>query len=391
MSQKNEAPILILSLLITLGALGGVTWWLMKNPSFQAMLNPGSNTGSSTSSSSTSTSNSTSGNLPAAPSSQASNPSQSSPNSNSQTTGSQATAANTTQNNSQNFDDIQAPAGVFTYGGSTTWAPIRGVVDPVIGQEQSQFQLRYTQHPTKPPGSSTGISRLLDNQLVFSQSSRALKAQEYQEAENKGFKLAEIPVAIDGIAIAVHPDLNISGLTVSQIREIYLGKITNWSEVGGPDLLIQAYSRRLEDGGTVEFFVDNILGGEDFSFTVEFIPTTTQALRAVATNPGGIYYASAPEVVGQCTIQPLPIGLKPDELVPPYQEPRVPPENCPNQRDQLNAAAFQSGTYPITRQLFVIVKQNGQAEQQAGEAYANLLLTDEGQDLIEQSGFVRIR
>jgi phosphate transport system substrate-binding protein len=45
----------------------------------------------------------------------------------------------------------------------------------------------------------------------------------------------------------------------------------------------------------------------------------------------------------------------------------------------------------LTRRLFVIVKQNGQADQQAGEAYANLLLTNQGQDLLTQAGFVRIR
>jgi phosphate transport system substrate-binding protein len=54
-------------------------------------------------------------------------------------------------------------------------------------------------------------------------------------------------------------------------------------------------------------------------------------------------------------------------------------------------AAFQNGQYPITRNLYVIVNQNGKMEQQAGEAYANLVLSPRGQVLIEQSGFVKIR
>jgi phosphate transport system substrate-binding protein len=57
----------------------------------------------------------------------------------------------------------------------------------------------------------------------------------------------------------------------------------------------------------------------------------------------------------------------------------------------LNAAAFRSGDYPITRNLFVILKENGQADQQAGEAYANWLLTPQGQELIEKAGFVRLK
>lgn len=78
-------------------------------------------------------------------------------------------------------------------------------------------------------------------------------------------------------------------------------------------------------------------------------------------------------------------------LVPPYKNPFVPSSQCPAQRNQLNADAFQNGQYPITRNLFVIVKQNGQIDQQAGEAYASLLLTPQGQELIEKAGFVRIR
>lgn len=131
--------------------------------------------------------------------------------------------------------------------------------------------------------------------------------------------------------------------------------------------------------------------GEELGSNVELVSTTTLAIRKVGDNLGGIYYASAPEIVGQCSVKPVAIGLKSDRLVPPYQEPLVPSEACPNQRNQLNNVAFQSGEYPITRRLFVIVKQNGQIDQKAGVAYANLLLTQQGQDLIERAGFTRIR
>ncbi|NJK38749.1 MAG: PstS family phosphate ABC transporter substrate-binding protein [Oscillatoriales cyanobacterium RM2_1_1] len=369
MSQKNETVPLILALLITLGLLGVAGWWLLKSSQVQQILNPGSSP------------------TPANPNNPAS------PNPNPRTSPSLPPAPiPQSSENSPAFDQVaNIPAGVFNYGGSTTWAPIRRDVDSVIQQEIPQFSLRYIEHPTKPPGSGTGIGMLLDNQLAFSQSSRSLKTEEYQVAEQRGFTLKETPVAIDGIAVAVNPTLDISGMTIAQLQDIYTGKITNWSELGGPDLLIQPYSRRIEDGGTIEFFVDNILDGEAFGANVEFIPTTTQALRQVSQNLGGIYYASAPEVVDQCTIKPLPVGSKPDQLVPPYQEPFVPPEACPAQRNQLNASAFRTGEYPITRRLFVIIKQNGQVDQQAGETYANLLLTEQGQALIEETGFVRIR
>ena len=282
------------------------------------------------------------------------------------------------------------PTGTFNYGGSTTWATIRKDVDPVLENICPQFILRYIQPVAGKPGSGTGIQMLLDNQLSFSQSSRSVKPEENATAQQKGFSLKEIPVAIDGIAIAVNPTLNIPGLTIAQLKAIYLGKITNWQEVGGPNLPITPYSRTKEAGGTVDFFVENVLEKASFGTNVSYVDTTTEALRKVASIKSGIYYASAPEVVPQCLIKSLPLGRN-DQFVPPYQEPRVPASECPGKRNQLNAQALRTGSYPITRNLFVIVKQNGQADQQAGEAYANWLLTQESQELIEKAGFVSIR
>ncbi len=197
-------------------------------------------------------------------------------------------------------------------------------------------------------------------------------------------------VAIDGLAAAVNPSLNIPGLTIDQLKLIYSGKTTNWKQLGSPDIVIKPYSRPTTAGGTVELFVQEILGGGAFGSNVEFVSTTTQALRKLACSPGGIYYASAPEVV-PCTIQPLPLDRKPSELISPYQETFAPLSQCPGRRNQLNINAFQTGQYPITRNLFVVIKQNDQIDQQAGEAYANFLLTQQGQELIAQTGFVKIR
>ncbi|MFN6463278.1 MAG: PstS family phosphate ABC transporter substrate-binding protein [Nostoc sp. DedVER02] len=283
------------------------------------------------------------------------------------------------------------PEGTFNYGGSTTWAPIRKNVDSSLQSQCPRFILRYTQPPSGQAGSGTGIRMLIDNQLAFSQSSRSVKAEENAEAQQKGFSLKEIPVGIDGIAIAVNHDLNIPGLTIAQLKDIYTGKITNWQQVGGSNLPIKVYSRSKEAGGTVEFFLENVLNKENFGVNVSYLGTTTEAVRKVAANPGGIYYASAPEIVPQCIIKSLPLGRTSSQLVPPYQEPFVPPSQCPNKRNQLNSQAFRSGVYAITRNLFVIVKQNGQTDQQAGEAYANWLLTPQSQDLIEKAGFVRIK
>ncbi|MEO0985194.1 MAG: substrate-binding domain-containing protein [Cyanobacteria bacterium J06639_14] len=360
MSGKNETPVLIASLLVTVGLLGGGYWWFTRNNTVDL------------------------GSLPEVGNSSSPN----NPPSNPANAGSDSS---NTENTGGTFADVQeVPSGLFSYGGSTTWAPVRGAIDPVIRQAHPSFELRYTDPIGVPPGSGTGINMLLEKQLAFAQSSRPLNAEERQRAESEGYSLKELPVALEGIAIAVNPSLTIEGVTIDQLRGIYLGQLTNWSQLGGPDLPIVPVSRPLE-GGTVEFFVSAVLGGAPLPGSVSTVNSTTEALRLVSSTPGSIYYASAPEVVGQCTVKPIAVGRQADQLVLPYVEPYVPPENCPAQRNQINGEALRSGNYPLTRRLFVIVREDGQPDQQAGEAYVNLLLTSQGQTLLNEAGFVAIR
>jgi phosphate transport system substrate-binding protein len=355
MSQKNETPALILSLLITAGLLGGGFWWFSQRSGFDPtkllQSNPQENRSSAP--------------VPNQP-----NPAP--------------------QPGANSFAQVQnLPSGLFSYGGSTSWAPIRLSVDSALQAARPEFRLRYVDPIGSPPSSDAGIKMLLEGQVAFAQSSRPITDQEFQQAKQRGFELKQVAVAIDGIAVAVNPSLNISGLTIDQLKSIYNGQVKNWQEVGGSNLPITPFSRAANSGGTVELFVETVLGGQPFAGTVQTVSTTTQALQRLGSTPGGIYFASAPEVVPQCTVKPLAIGRTADQLVPPYQGELV--KQCPGQRNQLNIQAFQDGSYPMTRNLFVVIKQNGQTEQQAGEAYTNLLLSEQGQEAIAKAGFVRIR
>ncbi|NEQ98943.1 MAG: PstS family phosphate ABC transporter substrate-binding protein [Cyanothece sp. SIO2G6] len=354
MTQKNELPLLIAALAVTTGIVGVGGWWLFNQ--FGGSGNPVPGLGSG------------------------------------QLSGNDSTLTTTSIDSIATFADVpDVPSGRFSYGGSTTWAPIRGDIDPLMTQAHPDFGLRYINPPIGAPGSAPGIQMLLDNQLSFTQSSRSLEADEIAAAQQKGFSLREIPVALEAVAIVVNPDLAVEGITTDQLKGIYAGQLTNWNQVGGPNLAITPYSRSAADGGTVEFFVSSVLEGTALGTNVQYVPTTTEALRAVDNTPGSIYYASAPEVVDQCSAKPIAIGVQPDQLVPLHQLPLVPQSQCPNSRNQINPEVILDGSYPFTRRLFVIVKEDGQPDQAAGQAYANLILTQQGQQLLEQSGFVRIR
>lgn len=285
----------------------------------------------------------------------------------------------------QNFKaltEVTVPAMNVKYGGSTSFAPLRNqkILDQ-IQQAHPNFKLVYTEPPSgDKPGSGSGIRMLLDGQISFAQSSRSLNDKEFKRAQDRGFNLDETPVAIDGLAIYVNPKLSVSSLTKSQVRDVFTGQITNWKDVGGPDLAINPMSRNPEDGGTPEFFIENVLEKKQFAPNVKpFTRDTTESIRKVSSTIGGVGYATASEVCNQSTVKTLSIGDKGKASV------------APCNGSQVNLPAFVQAEYPITRRLFVIIRKDGKLDEQAGVAYANLLLSDEGQMIIEQAGLAPIR
>lgn len=275
------------------------------------------------------------------------------------------------------------PAMTVRYGGSTSFAPLRSrEIEAKILQAHPDFKLVYTEPPPgEKPGSGSGIRMLIEGQLSVAQSSRALKDDEFERAKTRGFTLEQVAVAIDGIALYVNPQLSIPGLTASQVKEIFTGKITNWNQVGGPNLKIKPLSRDPKDGGTPEFFEDKVMNKEPFAGSVEpYVRDTTDSLRKVARTPGGIGYATASEVCNQDTVRPLPLAKDGSQTF-----------ISPCKGKQVNLTDFGNDAYPITRRLFVVIKRDGKLDEQAGVAYVNMLLSDEGQQLVEQAGLVPLR
>jgi len=288
---------------------------------------------------------------------------------------------------------ISIPQGQrFNPGGSTSFVPIAKPLHVEIKQAIPEFDLQKVSYP----GSVPGIQKVLQGSFTFSLSSINLRSQDFEKA--KGFSVVEIPVGIDAVAVAVNPEINIPGLTLAQLKDIYTGKIYNWNQVGGPNIKIIPYSRKQDEAGTVQYFVDTVLENTPLDpQVVKFVNTTTEGLGKVESNAGGIYYASAPELVPECGIRPLPLGLQKGNFIPPYKGDLVPSESCgdqPKKRNEINRKAFErGGDYPLTRNLFVIIKDfqvENNLDEKAGRAYANLMLTGKGQAIIQKAGFIPI-
>ncbi|ARV62069.1 hypothetical protein BZZ01_28645 [Nostocales cyanobacterium HT-58-2] len=295
---------------------------------------------------------------------------------------------NTSPNN--NSSDIQSytsmkevsnvPEGTFNFGGSLILASLVAQgTHQAINQAHPKFILRYIDPVDSQPGTGKGIEMLLNSQLSFALSGRPLEEAEYKQAIGRGFKLDQVAVAIDGLGCYTHPDISIPGLSVAQLQAIYTGKITNWKEVGGPNLPIVPFSINVKTTALLKTLLGSKVGS--VSPKVRSSRDYTVLVRDVSSTPGAIGIGAAMLVATQKTVRPV-------ALAPGDTKQYVPVVTNDN---RLNMTAFRDGTYPITRYLYVIIRRDSRADERAGVAYANLLLSKEGQQFVEKAGLVPIR
>jgi phosphate transport system substrate-binding protein len=221
---------------------------------------------------------------------------------------------------------------------------------------------------------------LLDGKLSFAHSGGALKDGDYSKAKQRGFGLKQVPVALDSLVFFTHPDISIPGLSVDQLQDIYKGKLTNWKQAGGPDLPIIPFARDPK----VANLLNELLGQDanQISSKVRLIRDYTDAIRQVSSTPGAISFGGNAPLIGQRTIRPLAVAkANSQEYVQPFIE----------DGKRINAAAIRDDSYPITRRLFVILRSDGTIDQLAGDAYANMLLSKQGQQIVEKAGLVPLR
>lgn len=140
-----------------------------------------------------------------------------------------------------------------------------------------------------PPsiGSGAGIAKVLQGTNPLARSARALSPEE------TGSGLSAMPVARIPSAIIAHPDIRIAGLSNQQLLAIFSGDITNWRDVGGPDLRIRVHTREEADS-TLSALRASMPGwkGLKISNKARAIETSTQdMIKAVIETPGAIGYA----------------------------------------------------------------------------------------------------
>ncbi|MCX7594899.1 MAG: substrate-binding domain-containing protein, partial [Fischerella sp.] len=230
------------------------------------------------------------------------------------------------------------------------------------------------------PGGKKGVAMVIDSQLSFTLYAASLDEAQYSKAQQRGFQLKQVPVALDALVVFTHPGISIPGLSVDQLQDIYQGKITNWKQVGGQDLAIVAFTRSPKASNVL----NELLGKEidQLNPNIKIVSNYTQAIRKVATTPGGISFGGSALIMGQQTVRPLAIAkANSQEYVQPFID----------NGKRMNTAAIRDSSYPLARRRFIVYRKDGTIDQLAGEAYVNMLLSKEGQQIVEKAGLVPLR
>lgn len=241
-------------------------------------------------------------------------------------------------------------SGTITLDGSTS-------MEKLVSALAESFQEAYPNVSVEPQytGSSAGIESLIAGSCDIADASRSLKDEELEEG------LVENVVAIDGIAVIVYADNSVEGLTTEQLADIYTGKITNWSEVGGADEEIVVIGRESASGTRDAF--EELLGIEEQCVYAQEIDSTGGVVAKVAQISGAIGYVSL-DVLDD-TVKALAL----DDV------------ECTEEN-------IQAGSYTLSRPFVMATMGEISEQSELVQAFFEYIESDEGQEIITSVGLI---
>ncbi len=241
-------------------------------------------------------------------------------------------------------------SGRVSVAGSTT-------VLPIASEAAAQFM---DAHPgvtvdVQGGGSSVGITQVGQGQVDIGTSSRELKPEE------SSLGLVDTKIAYDVIAVVVNPGVKVTSLTKDQVKSIFTGTITNWSQVGGDNAPIAVVVRD-KASGTREMFDEKALGKSD------------SVTAAIETNSNGIMrdtVGSTQNAIGYISLGYLTNKVKAIQF---------------NGADATKDNAL-AGKYPLARYLHMLTK--GQATG-AAKAFIDFVTSSQFQNDVVAKEYIPV-
>jgi len=251
-----------------------------------------------------------------------------------------------------------ADEGKILIDGSTTVGPIAKAFAEYYMSKNKGVNVTVSES-----GSGNGAKSLINKACDIADMSRFMKDKEFKAAVDTGVLPVAHVVAVDGIAVIVHPGNPVKGLSVSQVRDIYMGKIKRWSDVGGPNQKIVKIGRDT-NSGTYETFEKLVMTKERVAGDTETSASNGQVRARVQKTPAAIGY------VGLGFVDRTVKALEIDKVRP-------------------TSKTVASGVYPIARPLFMFT--NGYPKLGTHlHAFVTLHLSKKGQEIVESIGFIPV-
>jgi len=251
---------------------------------------------------------------------------------------------------------IAFAATTVVMDGSTTVGPIAKAFAEYYMKAHPDVNITVSES-----GSGNGAEGILNGTCNIANMSRDMKDEERKACEAKGVKPVRHTIALDGVAVIIHPANPVKGLTTQQVADIYTGKITNWNQVGGPNVRIVAISRDT-NSGTYEVFEEKALSKAKMGSAVEYVGSNGAIRQRVQGTQVAIGYVGLGFVDN--TVKALTVnGVMP------------------------SAETIRSGKYPLARELYMFTNGNPVP---GGHVHALVTLhtTKKGREIIAGLGFV---
>ena len=248
--------------------------------------------------------------------------------------------------------------------------------DTVLPLTQKWAETFMHEHPNTSVtvtggGSGVGISAIMEGTTDIAMSSRRIKFGEKMKLKQNSTEVNEVIVAYDALAVIVNPSNPITHLTRAQLEAIFRGKVTNWNQVTdyvtgrrGPDLKIIVYSRETSSG-TYEFFKTSVLHEKNYMAGVLSMPATGAVIQSVSQTRGAIGYVGMAYVNSH--VKALKVSYDGKRFVYPTM------------------ANGRNHTYPIIRELYYYYTAD---KASVVEPFIRFLLSEEGQQIVMDSGYV---
>jgi phosphate transport system substrate-binding protein len=252
---------------------------------------------------------------------------------------------------------IHAAGQSITVKGSTTVLSIAQAASEVFMEKNPGIRVSV-----QGGGSGVGIASLLDKTTDIADSSRKIKNEEMDKAKASGVNPQETAIALDGIAVIVNPANPTKGLTREQIRDIYTGKLSDWSQVGGKKMKIVVVSRDTSSG-TYEAFEALALNKEKVRPDALTTASNQAVAQIVAQTPGAIGY----------------VGIG-------YLGKKVKAVTVDGIACTRNTVIARK--YPLSRELYLYT--NG-APTGAVKQFVDFVLSKEGKKIVEEEGFIGLK